>query len=110
MLGEDLGQLLAVVVPEGLDMRTREVGTRPETGVRQLVYEEQVARSDEHGDDAGVRQIPGAENARRLRALETRQLFLELDVQRMVASDQARRAGAGAVPCDRVDRGLFYAR
>ena len=72
--------------------------------MRQLVDQDEIVAAGQRRNDAGVGEIAGAEHAGRLGALEPREPRFELGVQRMVAGDEARGAGADAVSCDRLDR------
>jgi hypothetical protein len=65
--------------------------------VAELVEHDEVARPDERGDHADVREVPAAEDDRVLGAFERRKPALEIRVERMVARDEPRGARADAV-------------
>ena len=71
----------------------------------QLVEQDEIAASDEGRGDARVGEKAGAEHAGRLSALYPRQPAFQLGVERMVAGDEARGAGADTVAFDRGDGG-----
>ncbi len=49
------------------------------------------------GNDAGIGEIAGAEHDRRLGVLDAGEALFELGIERVVAGDEPRGAGAGAV-------------
>ena len=61
------------------------------------------SRPGQRRRNAGIGEIAGAEHASRFRALKPRQPLLQLGVERMVAGDEPRGAGADAVAFDRRD-------
>ncbi len=61
------------------------------------------SRADQRRNDAGIGEIAGAEHAGGLGALEPGEPRFELGVERMVAGDQPRGAGADAVARERRD-------
>src|SRR5215204_6128042 len=73
----------------------------------QLVEQDEIAASDEGRGDARVGEIAGAEHAGRLSALYPRQPAFQLGVERMIAGDQTRGAGADTVALNRGDSGGF---
>ena len=79
-------------------------------GVVEGVGEHDLTRAGQGRHDAGIGQEARAEQRTRLRALERRQLLLELAVRGHVARDQARRSGARAPLQRKASRGGAHAR
>ena len=104
------GQVLevAVAVDEGLG--PRQPAAVDDAGVVQLVAEDDLVLAGEGRDHAGVGQVPGAEQERRLIALELGQAFLERPVRSHPARDQARGPGPGAPPDRRLGGGFAHPR
>ncbi len=69
----------------------------------ELVDQDQVVAPDQRRNDAGIGEIAGAEHAGGLGALQRGQPRFELGVERMIAGDEARGAGADAIALDRRD-------
>src|SRR5680860_1846001 len=95
-LAQAPGEVLdvAVAVDEGLG--AGEPAAVDDAGVVELVGEDDAVATGERRDRADVGQVAGAEQQRRLVALERRQSLLQPDVRLHVARDQPRGAGAGA--------------
>ncbi len=74
--------------------------------MRQLIRQHQAVAADQHRDDAGIGEIAGAEHAGGLGLFDAGEARLQLGIERVIAGDQARGAGAGAVALDRRDRPL----
>ena len=62
--------------------------------MRQLVDQDQVVAPDQRRGDAGVGEIARAEHAGGFGLLQPRQPRFELGIERMIAGDEPRRAGA----------------
>ena len=77
-----------------------------DAGVGQFVDQDQVAAAGQRRDDADIGEIAGAENAGGFGAFEPRQPAFQFVVERMIAGDQARGAGADAKTLRRLDRRL----
>jgi hypothetical protein len=60
----------------------------------QLVDRHEVAVADQRRNDSRIGKVAGAEHARGRGALEPRKPPLKLVVERMIAGNEARRAGA----------------
>ncbi len=86
-----------VVVRERLDLRAAQARAGQQARMRELVDDDQIGGAREQRHDPDVGQITAAEHERGLGALEPREPPLERRVQRMIALDEARGAGAGAV-------------
>ena len=87
---------VAVAVDEGLG--PRQPASVDDAGVVELVAEDDLAALREGGDGAGVGEVSGPEQERRVVALERGQPLLEGAVRVHAAGDQARGAGPGAPP------------
>ena len=87
-----------------VDRRAAQLGAGMDAGVRQFVDQDQIVRPDQRRDDAGIGEIAGAEHAGRLGALEPRQPLFQFGIERMIAGDEPRGAGADAVALGRLDR------
>src|ERR1700728_2397218 len=77
-----------------------------DTGMRQFVDQDQVAGARKRRDDAGIGEVAGTEYASGLGRLEPRQTLFQFAMERMVAGDQPRSAGADAMAFGGFDRGL----
>ena len=97
---------VAVAVDEGLG--AREAAAVDDAGVVQLVGEDDLAAAGQGGDRAGVGEVAGAEEERRLVALEAGEPLLQLPVRLHVARDQPRGAGAGPPAQRRLGGGLAH--
>ena len=96
-----------VIVAEGDHLAAGQPRARPQTGMRQFVDQHQIGTADQARNDAGIGQIARAEDAGGFGALQPRQPRFQLGEQRMIAGDQPRGAGAGAIAFQRGDRRLF---
>src|SRR5262249_33076530 len=110
MLGEQRLDMRHVRMPERQHGSTREPRAGPETGMRQLIDQHQVVAADQGGNDAGGREIAGAEHAGRFGALEAGETPLELGEQRVVAGYESGRAAADAMALGGLDRCRFDSR
>ena len=79
-----------------------------DAGMREFIDQDEIVRSHQSRDDAGIGEITRTEHTSRRAALEPRQPRFERVVERMIAGDQPRSAGADAVTRGRVDRGGNY--
>ena len=102
--------MAGVVVAERQHLGARQPRAGPQARMRQLIDQDQVAAADQRRGDAGVGEIARAEHAGGLGALEPRQPLLQLGVERMIAGDEPRGAGADAVALDRRDGGGLQRR
>ena len=93
-----------VAVAIALHGRAAELGAGMDAGVGQFIDQDQVAAAGQRRDDADIGEIAGAENARRFGAFQPRQPALQFVVERVIAGDEARGAGADAVALRRLDR------
>jgi len=84
--------------------RARQLRPRHDAGVGERIDQNEVAVADQGRDDSRVGEIAGTEHASRLGALEARQPVFQSLVERMVAGDEPRSAGADAVVRHRIDR------
>ena len=107
MLAQQRAGMTDVIVAEAHDLGVRQLRAGEQAGVRQLVGQHQAVAADQRRDDAGIGEIAGAEHDRGLRLFEAGEPALKLGVKRVIAGDQARGAGAGAVFFDRRDGGLL---
>src|SRR5262245_28847097 len=85
-----------VAVGIDVDAGSGEPAPVDDARVVQGIAEDVVARADQRGDRADVRLVAGDEQQRGLGALEARELGLDLGMQREVAGDESRRAGAAS--------------
>ena len=99
-----------VVVAKRHHRAARQLRAGEQAGVRQLIRQHQPVAADQHRDDAGIGEIAGAEHHGGLRLLDAGEPRLQLRIQRVVAGDQARGAGAGAIGLDRGLRRLLDGR
>src|SRR5207249_2560356 len=90
-----------VAVGIDVDGGSREPAAVDDARVVERVAVHVIAATYERRDGPDVRLIAGGEEERGRRALEGRELGLDLGVQVEVAGDQSRRAGAAAVARDR---------
>ena len=104
LLGEQRLDVLQVGMAERHHHRAGQPRAGIETGMRELIDQDQVAWAGERRDDAEIGEVARAEDAGRLGLLPARQPRLERGVERMVAGDQAGGAGADAVGAQRLDR------
>ena len=98
-----------IVVPEKLHVGAAEFGPAADAGMRKLVAQDEIAAAGNRRQDPGIGEIARAEHASGLRALELRQPRFEFGIERMVAGDEARGAGAHAEAADRLDAASFTA-
>src|SRR6516164_2096853 len=81
-----------------------------DAGMRKLIDYDQVVRTDQGWDDAGIGEITGTEHAGRFGTLEPRQPCFEFGIERMIPGHQPGGAGADTVPFHRVDGGGNHVR
>ena len=93
-----------VAVAIALHSRATELGAGMDAGVGQLIDQDQIVAAGQRRDDADIGEIAGAENACGFGSFQPRQPALQLFVERVIAGDEARGAGADAVVLRRLDR------
>ena len=98
--------MAGIVMAEGMHACARKACPGPQTGVRQFVEQDQVAGSDQGGDDAGIGEIAGAEDAGVFAVLDLSEPLLQRGIERVIAGDQPGGAGADAIMAHRRDCGL----
>ena len=97
MFGQQFAGMVEVVVAEGHDLAARQLRPGKQAGMRQFVDQDQAVAPDQHRNDAGIGEIAGAEHDGGFGLLERGQAGFQLGVKRVIAGDQARRAGARAI-------------
>ena len=104
LLGEQLVEVLEVVVAEEDHVGRRRLAARDDRVVRQLVEEDDAARAHDVLDDGDVGEVAGDQRHHRLDADESSQSLLEILVAGPLAADEARGEGAEAGHVERVGR------
>ena len=105
---EQRGDMRRIVVAKADDLGAAHPRTRPDTGMRQRIHQYQILVADQRRNDADISEIAGAEDAGGFAAFGLRELVFERAVERMIAGDEPRGAGTGAVITDRGDRRLAH--
>ncbi len=67
------------------------------TGMRQFVDQDEIVRANQCRNDPGIGKVAGAEHARGFGCLQSAPAVFQLDIERMIAGDQTRGAGADAI-------------
>ena len=101
MRGQQFARMRDVVMAEGQTVPRDNLRAGIDAGVRQLVEQHQPAAADQRRDDAGIGEIAGAEHDRCLGLLDAGEARLQLGIERVIAGDQPRGAGARAIALDR---------
>src|SRR6516162_11758040 len=86
-----------------VNLRAAQFGAGMNASMCQLIHEDQIVRVDHSRNDSGIGKIAGTEYARRVAALQSRQPCFKFIVERMIAGNQARRAGTDAISVNGVD-------
>src|SRR5258708_39919535 len=89
------------------DGGTREPRAGPQAGMGQLVDQNEVVGAYQRGDDAEIREIAGAKDARSLRPLEPGKPRFEFAEQRMMAGHEAEGACTPTMGAQRLDGRLL---
>ena len=97
MRAQNFFDMRHIVVAEFFHPRARKLRTRPQTGMRQFIDQQQIALTDDHRNDPRIGEIARTEHARCLSALQPCQPPFQYAKQRMIAGDQPRGPRARAV-------------
>ena len=94
---QQLVEMIEIVVAEKVSLGAGELGARQQARMAQLVGEDHIAHPHQARHDAEIGEVTAAEHYGIIGALQRRQTRFEGLVERMIAGDQTRRAGADAV-------------